>query len=210
MITLNNFSRGSSYRNQERETGSNVQVNRAGLDSHEGKGGNGHSNGGPRQKRNHESPEKNLPPNMNEYGDELYHPDGSPYLKGPPMKKRNQQESRDNFGTPHARSNATNIGGSGPRDGARNNYTQKERGPGRGTGRFTPKERNTPGERKFLPCRVCKEATHSGLFGCADFKKYIPGGPNGASSLSKDICKFCLGTVFNECKHNGLKHYQKY
>ena len=147
---------------------------------------------------------------MNEYGDELYHPDGSPYLKGPPTKRRNQQESRGNFSTPHARNNATSVGGSGPRDGIRNNYTQKERGPGRGTGRFTPKERNTPGERKFLPCRVCKESTHSGLFGCADFKKYIPGGPNGASSLSKDICKLCLGTVFNECKHIGLRHYQKY
>ena len=99
---------------------------------------------------------------------------------------------------------ATNIGGSGPQVRARNNYNHEEQGPGRGIEKFTPKGRNIPGEKRFLPCRICKDTTHSGLFGCADFKKYIPGGPNGASSLSKDICKFCLGTVFNECKHNEL------
>ena len=120
----------------------------------------------------------------------------------------NDEKSRKE--TLKEKTKATNIGGSGPQVGARNNYNHEEQGPGRGIEKFTPKGRNIPGEKRFLPCRICKDTTHSGLFGCADFKKYIPGGPNGASNLSKDICKFCLRTVFNQCKHNGLKNYQKY
>ena len=52
---------------------------------------------------------------------------------------------------------ATNIGGSGPQVGARNNYNHEEQGPGRGIEKFTPKGRNIPGEKIFLPCRICNE-----------------------------------------------------
>ena len=85
----------------------------------------------------------------------------------------------------------------GPQDKASNNHDHEERDPGRGTKNLTPKRKNIPGKKYWFPCKICKKNTHSGLFGCAEFKKYIPGGPNEASSLSKDICKLCLGTVFN-------------
>ena len=87
---------------------------------------------------------------------------------------------------------------SGTRNKAKNNHDHEEQDPGRSTKNLTPKRKNIPEKKCWLPCKVFKESTHSVLFGCAEFKKYIPGGPNGAIRLSKDICKLCLGTVFNE------------
>ena len=37
------------------------------------------------------------------------------------------------------------------------------------------------------PCKLCEDATHSNLFGCPNFKKYLPGQPNGSKSLPKEV-----------------------
>ena len=51
---------------------------------------------------------------------------------------------------------------------------------------------------------------HTQISGCTNFKKYLPGEPNGSNSISKEICMFCLGTVFSNCLHSGMPNHPKY
>ena len=80
-----------------------------------------------------------------------------------------------------------------------------------GRRRTVANEESTPVKKKLkLPCKVCAKTTHSTLLGCPQFKRYLPGQPNGASNLPKDVCRLCLGTIYRDCRHNGMRCYQDY
>ena len=89
---------------------------------------------------------------------------------------------------------------------------RKRKSPERnGSRRTVTKEESMPVKKKLkLPCNICAETTHSTLLGCPQFKKYLPGQPNGASTLPKDVCRLCLGTIYHDCQHNGMRCYQDY
>ena len=70
--------------------------------------------------------------------------------------------------------------------------------------------RNKPGEKRKLICRECKKANHANLLGCPNLKKYLPGEPNSSSSLTKEICRLCLGTLFNDYNHASMREHKKY
>ena len=85
---------------------------------------------------------------------------------------------------------------SSERNGSRNPVAQAE---------------STPVKKKLkLPCSVCAGINHSNLLGCPKFKKYLPEQSGKTRSLPKDVCKLCLGTLFRDCRHNGMKRYQDY
>ena len=67
-----------------------------------------------------------------------------------------------------------------------------------------------PEEERRLNCRECKKNSHENLLGCPNFKKYLPGEPNSASSLPTEIWRLCLGTLFNECNHSSMHNNQRY
>ena len=46
--------------------------------------------------------------------------------------------------------------------------------PGRSHNNRAPKDMK---RKSQLPCKVCSETTHSNLFGCPEFQKYLPGQP---------------------------------
>ena len=80
-----------------------------------------------------------------------------------------------------------------------------------GSRRPVAKEESTPVKKKLkLPCSVCAETTHSTLLGCPQLKKYLPGQPGGTDTLPKDLCRLCLGTIYRDCRHNGMRRYQDY
>ena len=124
--------------------------------------------------------------------------------------KRSQFENKDEYRTLYVRNNATNVNEDKPQDRTKQKNSPKERGPKRKVGCPTPRERDQLGKKKRLPFREFKQDTHSNLLGCTNFKKYLPGEPNGSDSLPKEICRLCLGTVFNNCGHNSLVSYPKY
>ena len=70
---------------------------------------------------------------------------------------------------------------------------------------------STPVKKKLkLPCSVCAGTNHSNLLGCPKFKKYLPDQSGKTRSLPEDVCRLCLGTLFRDCRHNSMKHYQDY
>ena len=117
-----------------------------------------------------------------------------------------------------ARSYATNV---------KEDRTNKDNKQSKGYGKFNrrgrdgshnkqpkrkPDDQEVRGNPKIsrLPHRVCSETTHSNLLGCSKFKRFIPGKPDGSISLPKEVCQLCLGTVFSNCLHYGMKTYQDY
>ena len=41
-------------------------------------------------------------------------------------------------------------------------------------------------------------------------QKIFSSQPEGTSSLPKEVCQLCLGTVFSKCLHYSMKDYPKY
>ena len=79
------------------------------------------------------------------------------------------------------------------------------------TQRPVTNERDTPARKRTkLPCKVCDETTHPTLFGCPQLKKYIPSQLHEARSLPEDVCKLCLGSLYQMCRHNSLREYKEY
>ena len=95
---------------------------------------------------------------------------------------------------------------------ATRNDTRKRKSSERsGSRRPVAKEESTPVKKKLkLPCSVCAETNNSNLLGCPKFKRYLPSQSSKTRSLPKDVCKLCLGTIYRDCRHNGMKRYQDY
>ena len=68
--------------------------------------------------------------------------------------------------------------------------TRKRKSPEKKRNRESaPEGGSTPDENKLRrPCKVCSETTHITLLGCSNFKRYLPGQPEGTSSLPKEVC----------------------
>ena len=95
-------------------------------------------------------------------------------------------------------------------DQAARNNARKRKSSERNESRNTQAE-STPVKKKIkLPCYVCTGTNHSNLLGCPKFKKYLPDQSGKTRSLPEDVCRLCLRTLFRDCHHNSMKHYQDY
>ena len=93
----------------------------------------------------------------------------------------------------------------------RNEARKRKSSERSGSRRPVANEENTPVKKKLkLPCSVFAETNHSNLLGCPQFKRYLPGQPSKTRSLPKDVCRLCLGTIYCDCRHNGMRDYQDY
>ena len=59
-------------------------------------------------------------------------------------------------------------------------------------------------------CRLCNKNNHPTLLGCTEFTQFIPSGRNEEQNIPITVCKLCLGTLYDNCRHNSMIEYREY